>query len=173
MIWRVVLFVLVLSLAVNVPFVAMWARHSLEPAADRSAAAMDDLERSETGHAERAGNPGPPSPETILREIGVDDAQWEKMRARHEQFLDAMGETHQAFHRLNVELLDLIAAAETDAAAISAKQEEILGLHKRMQELILENLLADKQALTAEQRTRLFDRLRQLFAVPGSGGGDD
>jgi Spy/CpxP family protein refolding chaperone len=119
--------------------------------------------------AEPVTSRGPPSPETILREIGVDDAQWEKMRARHEQFLVAMGESHQAFHRLNVDLLDLIAASETDSAAISAKQEEILGLHRRMQDLILVNLLADKNDLTPEQRTRLFDRLRQLFSAPTGG----
>jgi hypothetical protein len=58
------------------------------------------------------------------------------------------------------EIIDLLAAAEPDLAAVRAKQEEILASRRRMQASVVGQLLSEKAALTAEQQQRLFDALR-------------
>jgi Spy/CpxP family protein refolding chaperone len=58
-------------------------------------------------------------------------------------------------------LLDLLAAEHTDREAIAAKQAEILNGQREMQKQIIAHLLAEKQFLTPEQSTRLFQMMRR------------
>jgi len=66
-------------------------------------------------------------------------------------------------------LIDLIASDNPDRDAISAKQEEIRAGQQRMQQLVVEHLLAQKEVLTAEQRKKLFALIRQRSACHGPG----
>jgi Spy/CpxP family protein refolding chaperone len=59
------------------------------------------------------------------------------------------------------EMIDLLAAPQPDRTAIAVKQDEILAYHRKMQELVIEQLLAEKQVLTPEQQKDLFDLLRK------------
>lgn len=53
---------------------------------------------------------------------------------------------------------------KADRDAITAKQEGIRGGHKRMQQLVVAHLRAEKKVLTAEQQKELFDLVRQSSA---------
>jgi Spy/CpxP family protein refolding chaperone len=66
-------------------------------------------------------------------------------------------------------MIDLIAAAQPDRQAIAAKQEEILAGQRKMQELVIGQLLAEKQVLTPQQQKELFDLLRQGSERSGLG----
>lgn len=61
---------------------------------------------------------------------------------------------------LREELIDLIAAESPDSAAIAVKRAEIIEGQSRMQELVVEHLLAEKAVLHADQREVLFELLR-------------
>jgi hypothetical protein len=58
------------------------------------------------------------------------------------------------------ELIDLIAAVSPDSSAIAAKQAEIMAGQSRMQALVVDQLLAEKAVLDANQRETLFELLR-------------
>jgi len=58
------------------------------------------------------------------------------------------------------EIIDLLAAAEPNLAAVKAKQEEILAGRERVQAFVVEQLISEKAVLTAEQQQRLFEMLR-------------
>ena len=174
MMYKLSPFVLVVSLAFNVPFVAMSVR-----------SVRDDLQVSSPGkcgvhslatESARSEQPvplHPPHPETILRKvIGVSDEQWAVMAERQAKFHREMTETMRSCGRMNLELLDLVAAPATNHDAVRLKQDEILAEQRRTQEMIVNNLLADKRELTEEQQQKLFRMLRQ-FWIPESPGRQD
>jgi len=68
-------------------------------------------------------------------------------------------------NRLRGEMIDLVAAPDPDTDAIRAKQEEILAGHRRMQDLSIEQLLAEKCLLTVRQQKAYFDLLRHRGEV--------
>jgi len=70
-------------------------------------------------------------------------------------------------HRRRGELIDLMASAQPDRDAIVAKQEEILAGQRKMQELVIAHLLAEKEALTAEQQAKLFQMIRERSGCAG------
>jgi Spy/CpxP family protein refolding chaperone len=66
-------------------------------------------------------------------------------------------------------MIDLIASTRPDRQAIAAKQDEILAGQRKMQELVIEQLLSEKQVLTPQQQKDLFDLLRQRGGCAGHG----
>ena len=66
-------------------------------------------------------------------------------------------------------MIELLAAAEMDQNAVRRQQEKILVGHRRMQDMVLEHLLAEKNVLNDEQETKLFALLRRQAGC-GAGG---
>jgi len=85
------------------------------------------------------------------------------------EFRQASKALCQEISRKRGEMIDLIAADEPDRASIAAKQEEMRAGQRRMQQLVVEHLLAEKGVLTAEQETELFELLRRRSACRGPG----
>ena len=56
--------------------------------------------------------------------------------------------------------VDLIAAEEPEVESIRAKQDEILATKRRIQDLVADHLLAEKEILSLNQQQRLFEMLR-------------
>jgi Spy/CpxP family protein refolding chaperone len=65
------------------------------------------------------------------------------------------------------EMIDLLASPQPDREDIAAKQEEILAGQRKMQQLVIEHLLAEKEVLTPEQQRELFDLLRRRSGCAG------
>ena len=57
-------------------------------------------------------------------------------------------------------IIDELAAANPDLNAIKAKQAEIGEGQRRMQALVIDQLMTEKTVLTAEQQQRFFEMLR-------------
>jgi len=144
---------IVLSVALNVAFVGIWAVHavgsywSIEPEAQDTAVWCP-----------------------LHRRLNVTEEQWRQIEPRLETFRQESQSLCRQINRLRGEMIDLIAANdEPDREAISAKQEQIRAGQRQMQQLVIEHLLAEKQVLTAEQEKELFDLLRQRSACAGPG----
>lgn len=56
--------------------------------------------------------------------------------------------------------MDLLAMPDVDEEALRSKQKEILAGQQRMQNLVIDHLLEDKEILTAEQTEKLLQLLR-------------
>ena len=146
---------IVLSVALNIGFAGIWAAQTVAghwPASEGC------------GHKGGEGAVGCP----LYRSLGVTDEQRQRLEPRLAQLQQASRTLCQETERKRAELIDLVAAAETDRTAIRTKQEEILAGQRRMQELVIEQLLAEKEVLTAEQQKELFDMIRRHSGCMGS-----
>ena len=137
---------IVASVALNTAFVAMWIVHAAPPQA-----------RIE-GTGQRATQHTIWCP--LHRELGVTEEQWVQIEPRLREFQAAVGKLRQQTSAKRSEVIDLIAAKESDAEAIRAKQDEILATKRSIQGLVVDHLLAEKQVLTPEQQQQLFEMLR-------------
>ena len=102
----------------------------------------------------------------LHRELGVTNEQWQRLEPRLAQFHQTAQAVCRQTQAKRAELVDLIAAG-TDRTAIAARQEEILAGQRRMQELVIEQLRAEKEVLTAEQQRKLFDMIRAHSGCTG------
>jgi Spy/CpxP family protein refolding chaperone len=154
-------YLLFVSLAINVPFVLMWANSHLLANKIENATAPIANKRS-------FGRPpsGPFSPEQFMRSIGIDDEQWEKMEERQLTFHRLLRETMEQSCTAKTEMLELFAHDEVDRDLIQEKQDEFIDTQKRMQDLMVENLMADKKDLKADQFERLHKMIMQTSKAP-------
>ena len=144
---------ILLSVGLNVAFVVAWAAHALPSRAG----------------GPRRGRSGEGIWCPLHRELGTSEEQWQEIEPRLKQFQERCQELCRHLNQLRGEMIDLVAAAEPDRAAIEAKQEEILAGQRKMQGLVIEHLLAEKQLLSPEQREQLFEMIRRRSQCAGHG----
>ena len=149
---KIALMLIVLSVALNVAFISVWAFQTVRS-------------HWPAGHIEDHGKVWCP----LHRHLNVTDEQWRQIEPRMKEFLRNSQDICQDINRLRGEMIDLIAADEPDRQAITAKQDQILAGQGRMQQLVIEHLLAEKQVLTVEQQKELFDMIRRRSACSGPG----
>ncbi len=145
---KTVIVILIFSVALNTAFGAMWAIHRL-PA-----------------HLGCAGHEADSNAESCVScplhsKLGMSEKQWQEIEPRLAEFQTSCQAICREIDRLRKELIDLIAAPQTDSEAIGAKQDEILAGQRRMQELLISHLLAEKEMLTPQQQKTLFEMIRQ------------
>lgn len=150
---RVKPLLIVLSVALNIAFIAIWAVHALPR------------------HLGRAH--GPEREEGVWcplhRRLGATEAQWREIEPSLAEFQESSRAVREEVNRARGELIDLVAAPEPDHEAIRAKQEEIFSGQKRMQELVIQHLLAEKKVLEPEQQRQLFRMIRSRSGCAGPG----
>jgi len=143
---------IVLSVALNAAFIGVWA-----------ARAVVSRWPAEPGDGDRAvWCP-------LHRRLRVTDEQWRQIEPHLLAFRRDSEAVCRDINRLRGEMIDLIAADEPDRDAIAAKQEEIREGQRRMQGLVIEHLLAEKQILTEGQQKELFDMIRRRSGCAGPG----
>lgn len=147
---------ILLSVGLNVAFVVAWAAHAL-PA--RTGRRWDG----------RGGRGGAGVWCPLHRELGTSEKQWQEIEPRLKQFQKRSQELCGQISQLRSEMIDLVAAAEPDRTAIEAKQKEILAGQGKMQALVIEHLLAERQSLTPEQQKQLFEMIRSRAGCAGHG----
>ncbi len=145
---------IILSVGLNVAFVGSWAVHRLCACSARPPAVAD------SGCAGCVRCP-------LHRELGTTELQWRQIEPLQASFRDSSRALCRHLQTLRAELIDLVAASDVDRAALMMKQEEILSQQRRMEDLVVEHLLAEKQLLTPEQRVKLFDMMRRRSGCMG------
>ena len=143
---------IVLSVAMNVAFIGVWATHAI--------GSHWPVER-----ADDHGKVWCP----LHRRLNVTDEQWRKIEPRMVEFRQASKALCKEINRNRGEMIDLVAFPQPDRQAIAAKQEEIRAGQRRMQQLVIDHLLAEKEVLTPEQQKVFFDMLRQRGGCAGPG----
>jgi Spy/CpxP family protein refolding chaperone len=138
----------ILSVALNSAFMAAWVSQTLPS------------KKCEHKESECAA---------IFSQLGVSEEQLQKIKPRLAKFRECSKAQCEEINRLRRELIDLIAAAEPCRETIAAKQKEILESQRKMQELVVEQLLTEKSAFTPEQREKFFDLIRSRCGCGGSG----
>jgi len=151
-----------LSVGLNIAFLAGWAMKRWPDAwlRDGPAAAVDEEPK-----AQEIWHP-------MHRRLGLGRQQWQRLEPQVRRFYDEIEPIQLEISELRDELIGLLAAPDPDLAAIEDRQERISKLQAELQDLIVEQLLKEKQALTEEQQKQLFDTLRKHESCPhGPGAG--
>ena len=147
--------ILFFSVALNVAFGTMWAIHRL-PA-----------------HLGCTGHKGDSNAKSCVScplhlKLGTSEKQWQEIEPHLVEFKTSAQAVCRDINQLRNELIDLVAAPQTDFEAIRAKQDGILAGQRRMQELVVSFLLKEKEVLTPQQQKSLFDMIRKQGDCAGS-----
>jgi hypothetical protein len=145
---KTVLVILIFSVALNAAFGAMWAVHRIPVHFGRTRHKVDSKVSSCISCP-------------LHRVLGTSEKQWQEIEPHLIKFKTDSQAICREINQLRKELIDLIAAPQTDFEAIRAKQDEILTGQRRMQELLISHLLAEKDVLTSQQQEMLFDMIRK------------
>lgn len=152
---KTVIVILIFSVALNTAFGAMWAIHRLPAHLGCTGYKRDSRAKSCVSCP-------------LHRKLGTSEKQWQEIEPRLVEFKTSSQAVCREIHQLRNELIDLIAAPQTDFEAIRAKQDGILAGQRRMQELLISHLLAEKDMLTPQQQKTLFDMIRKQGDCAGS-----
>lgn len=162
---KTAIILIVLSIAMNLAFIGVWAVHAFGKWCGSGRRCGRYNENREIGCP-------------VYRNLNVNEDQLKKLGPRIEEFRKASLAICEEVNARRAELIDLIAVPEPDMEAIKAKQEEILACQRKMQELVIKHLLSEKEILTPEQRKDFFRMFRQrsgcgghstMMGMPGSG----
>ncbi len=140
-------FMIVASVALNLAFVGVWLAHAIPAGMGKEAA-------SPPVTSGRIWCP-------LHERLKVSDEQWKRIEPCLKEFRQSAQSVCQDVSKLRLELVELIAAPTPDLKAIAAKQEDIQEGQRKMQGLVIDHLLAEKEVLTPEQRERLFTMISE------------
>ena len=158
-------FLVVLSVGLNISFVAVWLAHA---AASRHELAKPSVQ---------------PQQETSVwcplhRQLDVDQQQWQDIEPRLKEFQASVSELSRRVDQLRSDVINMVASEEPELETIHARQEEILATKREIQRLVISHLLAEKEVLAPDQQKQLFELLRNRTGCAGppmseqsSGGG--
>lgn len=148
---------LIFSLGLNIAFIAFWAVRMVGGLTSPSTDVTTPRNHNMTDTLR-----------DIHRELGVNPEQMETLRSQFILFRSEIQKTRDEIEKLHPQMMDLLTAPEVDKDAVRAKREEIFAAQKKMQELVIDHILAEREILTPEQRERFFKMLRSRCL---SGGG--
>ena len=145
----------ILSVALNLAFIGVWGAHVIREHGHHGTWFTDR-------HSDGIWCP-------LHRKLGADQEQWKQIEPKLAEFRKSAQTVCEQVDQKRREMIDLVASPNPDPQAIAAKQEEILAGQRKMQELVIGQLLAEKQVLTPQQQKELFDLLRQGEGCAGHG----
>ena len=151
---------LIFSIGLNVAFVGVWAAKTLP-------------ERLTRVRPAPAGGGGSHIWCPLYRELGVDSVQWGQIEPRLRQFQLAVAAKRTETAKLRAQMLEMLASDSPDTQKVRAKQVEILACQGQMQVMVVSHLLAEKQLLTPEQRSKLFQMMHSCCQCSQSGAALD
>ena len=153
-----------LSIALNIAFAGVWLAYAAVSRVE------SQEKRVEPGDSASVWCP-------LHRQLNVSTDQWKEIEPRLRAFRASAEEICGQISQLRRGIIDQLATPNPDLDAIKAKQGEILAGQRKMQGLVIDQLMSEKKVLMAEQQQRLFDMLRSGTAcdrggpmlVPGRG----
>jgi Spy/CpxP family protein refolding chaperone len=169
---------LALSIALNVPFVSMWAMRGapVAPKPDPELTKPSVTTAPSVSNGSQGGfrfgfrTPKGRSPLDVsidmYHRIGVTDEQMAVIRPRVIRFVDAYSELSKQRQKHSLELVNLV-ATDADHSAIQEKQEQVIECHRQTQDIVVQNMLADMEILTPDQQKALFDSRRRMYDSRG------
>lgn len=89
--------------------------------------------------------------------------------AQRDRFHGFLMESRQAIRSRQAELIHLLSAQKPERAAIASKQQEILDLQGKLQQMVISHLLEVSAPLNQKQRAAFFALLKERMAqqMPG------
>jgi Spy/CpxP family protein refolding chaperone len=157
---RIRILLIILSVSLNVAFVAAWGIKTMVQTANAAKQEKSVCSPDSSCHIWCP----------LHRALGTTEAQWKTLEPLQLDFQTISQRLSQRVDSLRAQLATLMAQPVADRASIDSNLEEILGAQRQMQSLVVTHLLDEKRVLTAEQQAKLFEMVRDNGACAGYGG---
>jgi len=142
------IFVLVLSLAVNAAVLATMAYHYYLSTPARTMAPC----------------PIAPGDSHLYQSLGLSDVQMSKMEPLAQKFHGRLTELKSAMEVKRKLLLDFLSKGK-DPAGIENLRKEMSGIQDEIQREVISHIMETKKILDAKQQQRFFDLMKQTMAI--------
>jgi Spy/CpxP family protein refolding chaperone len=142
------IFVLVLSLAINVAVLATTGYHYYLGASAKTLAPC----------------PISPGNSHLYQSLGLSDAQLSKMEPMAQKFHRRQAELGAAMEGKRELLVDLL-ANDGDPAGIESLRREMADIQDEIQREVISHIIETKKILNAKQQQRFFDLMKQSMAI--------
>ena len=120
--------------------------------------------------SELAARPADAGAGSLQEQLGLSLEQQRQIESMREAFRPSAATTSAEINRRRQELLELLAEPNPDRERLQEKQREIRTGQRLMQELVLEQILAEKQVLLPAQQQNYFGLLQRRPGGPRHGG---
>jgi len=108
-------------------------------------------------------------PEFVEDGLNLTPGQRARVVELRDRFLLQAGRTGEQMGELHGRLIDAIAEAPHDPAAVEAALDRIRQRQREMQQLVADHLLSEKQVFTSEQRAAFFSELKERMRSQAHG----
>jgi hypothetical protein len=149
--------VLLLSISLNISFVVVWGIHAYnKPVKSCHPTSCPD-----------SGNCKISCP--LHRDLGTTEEQWRILEPMQTQYRAASQSVCREVGNLRIAMLDQLMQQNVQRDSLRSKQDQIIEAQRKMQDLTIEHLLAEKQILSPAQYEKLLLKLRTCEGCEAQG----
>ena len=143
------LFVLVLSLAINASVLGTMGYHYYRDAS----------------LAKDAPCPLSPAHQHLYQQLGLSTPQLSQMEPVAQKFHERLGELEAAMRGENERLVELLGQKVVDPVKVEGLRKEIAGIQDEIQKEVIAHILESKKILDAKQQKQFFALMSQSMAT--------
>ena len=96
----------------------------------------------------------------LFEQLNLSADQKQKMQAVRDRYKDQISQRMQAMRQAREEMETMMSGTD-NASQIREKHRQIMGLRQQLEEVKLESMLAMREVLTSEQRSKLAQLMQQ------------
>ncbi len=146
---KALIFVFVLSLAINASILGAVAYHYYRDAS----------------LAKEAPCPLSPAHQHLYQQLGLSAPQLAQMEPLAQKFHERLGQLEAAMKGKNERLVELLGQREVDPVQVEALRKEIAGIQDEIQKEVIGHILDSKKVLDAKQQNQFFALMSQSMAA--------
>ena len=143
------LFILVLSLAINASVLGTMGYHYYRDAS----------------LAKDAPCPLSPAHQHLYQQLGLSTPQLAQMEPLAQKFHERLGQLETAMKGKNERLVELLGQKEVDPVQVEGLRKEIAGIQDEIQKEVIAHILETKRILDAKQQKQFFVLMSQSMAA--------
>ncbi|NJR22634.1 MAG: Spy/CpxP family protein refolding chaperone [Richelia sp. CSU_2_1] len=97
----------------------------------------------------------------LFEQLNLTAEQKQRMQAVRDRYKDQISQRMQAVRQARQELETMMSGTTANASQMRDKHRQIMGLRQQLEEVQFESMMAMREVLTAEQRSRLAQLMQQ------------
>lgn len=104
--------------------------------------------------------PGIGNAERVFQQLNLSDAQKSQIKSIRDQYQPQLTSQRQAFQQAQQELRTLM-TSNADSNQIREKHRQVMAIKQQLEDLHFQSMLAMREVLTPQQRTKLDELMKQ------------
>lgn len=105
----------------------------------------------------------------LFEQLNLTAEQKQRMQAVRDRYKDQLSQRRQAVQQARQELANMMSGSTATATQMRDKHRQIMALRQQLEEVQFESMMAMREVLTAEQRSRLSQLMQQRQTVRNRG----